>query len=433
LVYSTYLGGSSFDEGYAIAVDAATGNAYVTGYTDSPSFPTTPGAFQTTFKGGSGDAFVTQLNPEGSALVYSTYLGGTGSDTGFGIALGAGGNAYVTGGTDSTNFPTTAGAFTSGGNGDAFVTKLNSAGAGLVFSTYLGGTGFDEGLAIAVDTSGNAYVTGDTDSTDFPTTAGAFPSGGTGNAFVTKLSSAGSLSYSTYLGGNGSDQGNGIAVDTFGNAYVTGVTDSTNFPSTAGPFGTGGGGDAFVTALNPTGTALVFFTYLGGTNLDRGMGISVDAMPSPNAYVVGITNSNDFPTTSLAFDTTFNGGFDDAFVAMIANMVPAPPGGQETTGQVSGGGYINVGTSGAQGTFGLEAHRKTLGGPVRGTVEYHNHLTGADLHGIVNSLSVNLEPGMNADKFTIKYCTIAGPPASGCTTDGAPSNNVIVGGNLQVH
>ena len=445
----------------------------MTGVTGSTNFPTTVGVFQTAFGGGLTDAFVTKLNPAGSGasdLVYSTYLGGSGSDTGFGIALGASGNAYVTGSTDSANFPTTAGAFTSGGNGDAFVTKLNPAGAGLDFSTYLGGTGSDEGLAIAVDASGNAYVTGDTDSSNFPTTGGVFQTafGGTGDAFVTKFSSTGALSYSTYLGGNGTDQGNGIAVDTSGNAYVTGFTGSTNFPTTTGAFPTGGGGDAFVTALGPTGVTLVFSTYLGGTGGDTGTGIAVDAMSSPNAYVVGITESttdefgtttDDFPTTPGAFDTTFNGGFDDAFVAKIAGIVPGPPGGQETAAKVTGGGFITVGLSG-KGTFGLEAHRKTLNDPVHGTVEYHNHLTGAALHGIVNSLSVDQtthtfhlagtcrsgsscavfqvdgqdvkEPGKNADKFRITYCTIAGPPATGCTTDGAPSD-VIVSGNIQVH
>ena len=470
LSYSTYLGGMEFDEGRGITVDATTGEAYVTGFTNSFDFPTIAGSFQTAFAQGNGDAFVTKLNATGSALVYSTYLGGSGSDTGFGIALGTGGNAYVTGSTDSIDFPTTGGAFQTafgGGLGDAFVTKLNPFGAGLDYSTYLGGTRSDEGFAIAVDTGGNAYVTGDTDSTDFPTTTGAFqtvigsPAEFVGDAFVTKLNATGSaLSYSTYLGGDGSDQGNGIAVDTSGNAYVTGFTGSTNFPTTTGAFPTGGGGDAFVTALGPTGVTLVFSTYLGGTGGDMGMGITVDAMSSPNAYVVGITQSTDFMTTPGAFDTMFNGGFDDAFVAKIAGIVPGPPGGQETASKVSGGGFITVGLSG-KGTFGLEAHRKTLNDPVHGTVEYQNHLTGAALHGIVNSLSVDqttrtfhlagtcrsgsscavfqvdgqdvAEPGKNADKFTIRYCTIAGPPAAGCTTDGAPPNNVIVRGNLQVH
>ena len=230
-----------------IAVDTS-GNAYVTGYTCSSDFPTTAGAFQTTFGGGLTDAFVTELNPTGSGLVYSTYLGGSGYDDGFGIAVDASGNAYVTGFTDSTDFPTTAGAFqtTFGGFGDAFVTELNPTGSGLVYSTYLGGSDDDEGYGIAVDTSGNAYVTGYTHSSDFPTTAGAFQTtyGGDRDAFVTKLNPTGSgLVYSTYLGGSDCDFGVGIAVDTSGNAYVTGITFSSDFPTTAGAFQTTLGGD----------------------------------------------------------------------------------------------------------------------------------------------------------------------------------------------
>src|SRR5439155_1437094 len=233
-----------FDEGLGIAVDAA-GNAYVTGLTDSTNFPTTAEAFQAAFGGGGGDAFVTKLNPTGSALVYSTYLGGSGSDQGLGIAVDASGNAYVTGGTRSTDFPTTPGVFetTPSSVGDGFVTKLNPTGATLVYSTYLGGSGSDEGRSIAVDASGNAYVTGNTVSSNFPTTAGAFQtkigSSGFFDAFVTKLNPTGAaLVYSTYLGGSGRDEGVGIAVDTAGNAYVTGVTVSSNFPTTAGAFQT---------------------------------------------------------------------------------------------------------------------------------------------------------------------------------------------------
>src|SRR5438876_4733365 len=202
-------------------------------------------------------------------LFYSTYLGGGGDDVGNSIAVDESGDAYVTGQIDSTNFPTTPGAFqaTSMGGGDAFVPKHNATGSGRVYSTYLGGSNFDAGRGIAVDASGNAYVTGGTASTDFPTTPGAFqttPSGG-GDAFVTKLNSTGSLLlYSTYL--HGAD-GESIAVDAAGNAYVTGDADSTNFPTTTGAFQTASGGalDAFVTKLNQTGTALVYSTYLGGS------------------------------------------------------------------------------------------------------------------------------------------------------------------------
>ena len=213
------------------------GNAFVTGQTLSSDFPTTPGAFQTTL-GGSHDAFVTKLNSTGTNLLYSTYLGGSIPDYGNGIAVDTSGNAYVTGYTSSSDFPTTPGAFqTTYTYVDAFVTKLNATGTGLLYSTYLGGSGGDLGWGIAVDTSGNAYVTGQAQSsTDFPTTAGAFQTtyGGREDVFVTKLNSAGpNLLYSTYLGGSDFDYGNGIAVDFSGNAYVTGVTYSDDFPTTS--------------------------------------------------------------------------------------------------------------------------------------------------------------------------------------------------------
>jgi hypothetical protein len=283
LVYSTYLGGNGDDQGYGIAVDAS-GSAYVTGYTFSTDFPTTPGAFQSTFPGGGINVFVTKLDPTGSAPLYSTYLGGSGDDTGRGIAVDSSGNAYVTGITTSTNFPTTPGAFQTTKSGcsfctNVFVMKLNPIGsAPLVYSTYLGGSGNNQGYGIVVDTLGNAYVTGYTTSTNFPTTPGAFQTayagGGLGNAFVTKLNPTGSapLVYSTYLGGNGDDQGYGIAVDTLGTAYVTGATRSTNFPTTPGAFQTAFGGKsyyAFVTKLNPTGSVLAYSTYLGGSGEDQ--------------------------------------------------------------------------------------------------------------------------------------------------------------------
>src|SRR5208337_3331284 len=243
--YSTCLGGSNFDSGQRIAVDSS-GNAYVTGQTNSSDFPTTTGAVQTSLAG-TYNAFVTKLNPSGSALVYSTYIGGNGWDGGSDIAVDSSGDAYVTGFTDSSNFPTTAGALQSSlaGVENAFVTKLNPTGSALVYSTYLGGSFFDSSYAIAVDSSGNAYVAGSTESGNFPTTAGAFQTSlvGYANAFVTKLNPAGSgLVYSTYLGGSYADEGLVIAVDSSGNAYVTGDTGSSDFPTTAGAFQTTFGG-----------------------------------------------------------------------------------------------------------------------------------------------------------------------------------------------
>ena len=317
LVYSTYLGGSDIDEGNGIAVDTS-GNAYIIGYTESGDFPTTAGAFQTTY-GGGPDAFVTKLNPTGSGLVYSTYLGGSDYDYGGGIAVDTSGNAFVTGLTFSSNFPTTLGAFQmTYGGADAFVTKLNPTGSGLVYSSYLGGSGLEEGNAIAVGDSGNAYITGYTGSGDFPTTAGAFQTAfrGLSDVFVTEVSSTGSgLVYSTYLGGSDIDRGYGIAVDTSGNAYVAGFTESGDFPTTAGAFQTAlsGGYDAFVTKLNPTGSGLVYSTYLGGSDYDYGGGIAVDT--SGNTFVTGITFSANFPTTAGAFQTTLDG--QDVFVTEL--------------------------------------------------------------------------------------------------------------------
>jgi len=316
LVYSTYLGGIGFDKGTGIAVDAS-GNAYVTGYTNSSNFPTTTGSAQTAY-GGSGDAFVAKLKPDGSALVYSTYLGGSGADFGLGIALDSSGEAYVTGSTQSTNFPTapSPGALQTANHGvsDAFVAKVKADGSGLVYSTYLGGSGADSAQGIAVDSSGAAYVTGYTYSPDFPTaptgsaiqaqcggfSSGPPPSCASADVFVAKLSAAGSaLVYSTYLGGSGTDRGFAIAVDSLGSAYVTGDSDSTDYPATVGALQgiNAGKADAFVAKLNPTGTTpLVYFTFLGGSDIEQGTGIAVDSATPPNAYVTGSTTSTNFPT-----------------------------------------------------------------------------------------------------------------------------------------
>ncbi len=324
LVYSTYLGGSNYDDGFGIAVDSA-GSAYVTGATLSSDFPTAS-PLQPSFRGtrNLGDAFVAKLSAAGSALVYSTYLGGTNGERGAGIAVDSGGNAYITGSTGSPDFPTAHPiqvALT--GPADAFVVKLNSTGSALVYSTFLGGSSFDEGFGIAADPAGNAYVTGQTLSPDFPTAPAlqAVFGGGisAGNAFVAKLNPNGSaLVYSTYLGGSGGDTagdtGWGIAVDPSGNAYVTGGTGSTDFP-TADPLQAvpNGFGDAFVAKLNPTGSALVYSTYLGGSNSDIGSGIAVDS--AGNAYVTGRTFSPDFPTASPL--QAVYGGVEDGFVAKL--------------------------------------------------------------------------------------------------------------------
>ncbi len=382
LVYSTYIGGSSGDEGSGITVDAD-GNAYVTGTTFSGNFPTTAGAFQSTGGNpGSGNAFVTKLNSNGSGLVYSTYLGGSGTDQGFGIAVDADRNAYVTGTTFSGNFPTTAGAVQSTvgnpGDGNAFVTKLNSNGSGLVYSTYLGGSGSDYGHGIAVDADGNAYVTGTTDSGNFPTTTRAFQPtlSGSSDAFVTKLDPTGSaLVYSTYLGGSDSDWGYGIAVDADRDAFVTGTTFSGNFPTAARAFQPtlSGSSDAFVTKLDPTGSALVYSTHLGGSGGEVGYGIAVDADCS--AYVTGATRSIDFPTTPGAFQSTpgDSGGFGDAFVtklhatgsALVYSSFLGGSGGEGGYGiavDAAGNAYVAGGTSSTNFPTTAGAFQTTLSG-----------------------------------------------------------------------
>jgi hypothetical protein len=313
-VYSTYLGGSGDDIAFGIAIDSS-GNAYVTGWTNSGDYDVTPGAFQTKYEVQS-DVFVTKLNASGSGLVYSTYLGGSGDDIGIGIAIDSIGNAYVTGFANSTDYDVTPGAFQTtfgGGKYDAFVTKLNASGSDLVYSTYLGGSGEDGGNDIAVDESGNAYVTGYTYSTDFDVTPGAFQTtfgGGKYDAFVTKLNATGrGLAYSTYIGGNDRDEGRGIAIDSCGNAYVTGLTNSTNYtviPRTFQIKFGGGDYDAFVTKLNASGSGLAFYTYIGGSGDDRGQGIAIDV--SGNTYVTGFTNSADFIVTPGAFQTAYGGG-----------------------------------------------------------------------------------------------------------------------------
>jgi Beta-propeller repeat len=317
ILYSTYLGGSGDDRGFSIAVDGS-GNAYVTGWTSSPNFPTVA-AFQPSFGGGGRDAFVAKLNPFGNALVFSTFLGGSGFDSGNGIAIDGSG-VYVTGSTSSANFLVAA-AFqaTLGGGQDGFVTKLNAAGNGVIYSTYLGGSLDDRGSSIAVDSSGFAYVAGNTSSFNFPIASALQSSnGGATDAFVTKLSATGSaLIYSTYLGGSGVENvelGRSIAVDSANNAYITGMTASVNFP-TFQPLqaSLGGSNDAFVVKLNAAGTAFVYSTYVGGSSIDYGESIAVDG--SGNAYVAGFTSSPDFPSVNA--DQPAIGGSYDAFIAKL--------------------------------------------------------------------------------------------------------------------
>ncbi len=348
LVYATFLGGDSQDYvGYdAIAVDGD-GNAYITGLTFSDNFPVTQGAYDVSHDYDT-DSFVSKLSPSGNALIYSTFLGGNGGDCKdypadpvCAIAVDEAGYVYVTGTTWSTNFPTTEGAYdrTFNGDYDIYISKLNTTGAGLVYSTYLGGYEEDQSFGIDIDDTGSGYITGHTVSSDFPTTSGAFDTtyngSGTswqgGDAFVVKLNSAGThLTYATFLGGSDPDRGQGIVAGEDGNAYVTGETSSPDFPTTPGAFDRVCGDtgncdedanqniyweDAFVVKLNNTGTNLIYSTFLGGGSNDTGHTVKVDT--TGNAYVAGDTWSSDFPVTASAFDTDFNGGYGDVFVAEV--------------------------------------------------------------------------------------------------------------------
>lgn len=350
--YASFLGGSGDDarDSVSVAVDAS-GNAYIASGTTSSNFPVIAGAVQPAFGGGPaicdqgpsfcGDAFVTKINASGTAIVYSTYLGGNDSDYAYGLAVDAAGNAYVGGLTKSVNFPVTAGVFQPnfGGFpspcedwvcGDAFITKLNATGSALVYSSYLGGSGNEHPEGLVVDAQGNAYLAGDTGSADFPTTPGAYQrqfkgvdacggrSGATvfcHNAFVTKVNPTGTkLVYSTYLGGSGNDGAGGIAVDAAGHAAAVGSTCAADFPVTASAFQktNAGGCDIFVSVFSPTGGQLIYSTFFGGTGYDATYGASVDS--SGNVYIGGLTYSPDLPVTGGSAQTVY-GGNGDAVVA----------------------------------------------------------------------------------------------------------------------
>lgn len=368
LLYSTYLGGSRDDAAFGIAIDS-TGNAYVTGFTLSADFPATSGAFQTTYQGSSGqatfpragapfisagDAFVAKFSASGQKI-YATYLGGSGDDCGLAIAVDSAGAAYVSGATLSRNFPVSATAFQKafGGAdtsnnpffnlGDAFLAKLNPAGSGLVYATYFGGAGDDWALGVAVDAAGGAYITGASSSLTIPNTRPVRPYRGPrqatiadqliGDGFAARFSADGSmLVYFTYLGGSLDDSGGAIAVDSAGNAFVTGQTASLDFPvtqdATQSSYSGSDGetfnqriGDAFLSELNPNGE-LVFSTFLGGTRDDAGLGIAIGT--GGYVYVSGVTMSANFPVTKNATQATYGG--ENGTAATAADGLGAPLG-----------------------------------------------------------------------------------------------------------
>jgi hypothetical protein len=347
LDYVTYLGGNAADFGLAIAIDGS-GDAFVTGSTSSPNFPVlpNPGAFQVGNDGCitagttttcTADAFVTELNPTGTGLVYSTYLGGSAADSGQAIAVDSQGYCYVGGYTNSTDFPTQAPLqSSSGGGSDGFITELKPGGQAVVFSTYWGGSGNDEILGLALDSQGSIYVTGQTQSDDFPTAGNTYQAsyGGNGDAFLSKFASPdksgqnGSTKvYSTYLGGSQADQGNGVAVDSSGDAIVVGYTQSSDFPSLdpmqtipgisgAGTCGTVTCSDAFITKFGPSG-APVYSTYLGGSQNDAAQAVALDSSGTP--YIAGSTDSPNFPVISGAIQSVYagSGTSGNAFVAKV--------------------------------------------------------------------------------------------------------------------
>ncbi len=316
-IYSTYIGGSGLDRGDCITVDS-NGNAYIVGRVDSASvnFPTTVGSFQPTYRGGDFDGFVTKLNADGNALVYSSYLGGNDNDSAVGIAVDSAFNAFITGGTKSSDYPTTPNAYQTSiaGDTDAFVTKLNPAGSTSIYSTLVGGLSTDRGSSLAVDANGSAFLGGLTRSTDFPTVNG-FQNANAGafDAFVLKLNNDGTdLLFATYLGGSGDDRAFGLALDGANNCYIAGQTSSNNFPVANALYPTFGGSfDAFVAKIDSAGTKL-YATYLGGTADDRATAIAVGAN---QPYITGFTSSSNFPTSNAIQNT--NAGGTDAFISKL--------------------------------------------------------------------------------------------------------------------
>ena len=315
LTFSTYLGGTGSEDGSGIAVDAQ-GNIYVAGSTASPNFPLL-NPYQPKYGGGPWDAFVTKFDPTGTSLLYSTYLGGSGDDRGYTIALDSAGNAYVSGVTTSTDFPLASPIQpVHGGVLDAYLSKLSPDGSTLLYSTYLGGSGNDYAGKVALDSAGNIYLTCEVYSTNFPTFKAIQPTlSGSADATITKLNPSGSaLIYSTYLGGTREEGGYGIAADDAGNAYVTGVTWSSNFPlvNPYQPSFGGGGYDAFVTKVDPSGNSLLFSTFLGGSGNDAGEEIKLH---SGQAYIAGLTNSSNFPLVNPIQPAL--AGSHDAFVTKM--------------------------------------------------------------------------------------------------------------------
>jgi hypothetical protein len=325
VIFSTFIGGQAFDNLWDMKRDK-NGNWVFCGTSPGFGYPITTGAYSTEVEGNSDDAFLSKLSADGSQMIFSTFFGGNMQELCQGLAIDNNDNILIVGSTSSDNLPITVGALNEtlnlGGTSqesDVFVSKFNSAGASLIYSTYLGGTETELGRSIAVDQEGNAYITGLTSSFLFPTTAGAFSSNYSGqvDAFVSKINASGTqLLYSTYVGGNSNEEVRKIVVRTDGSAFVIGTTFSSNFPTTTGAIQTFRSGirDAFVFRLNQTGSGMIYSTFVGGNELEDGNAISVDEQN--NAYITGFTRSDNFPVTANVFNGSFGGG-EDAFISKI--------------------------------------------------------------------------------------------------------------------
>jgi hypothetical protein len=318
LDYGTFLGGTNADQINGIAVDSS-GDTFLAGETASGNFPTSSSAYDSS-KSGTEDAFVTELNPSGTAVIYSTYLGGSGTDVANAIAVDSSGNAYVTGSTTSNNFPThNAFQSSNGGGQDAFITKLNSTGSGLLYSSYFGDSGSDEGLGIAVDNSGTAYMVGQVYVTTTFSLLGLLPLGSssTDDGFIVEVdttkSGNSSAPFDALLAGSNSTAATSVAVDGSGDIYIGGWTQSSDFPTTGNAYkgSFSGGTDGFLTVYNSSDN-VTYSTYLSGSGTS-----SVNALalgPTDNVYLTGWT-SGGLPTTAGAYQSTYGGGTDDAFVS----------------------------------------------------------------------------------------------------------------------
>ena len=427
--YSTYLGGNGVDIVNGIAVDMATPpNAYVAGETASTDFPGTSSSTIQPSNAGADDAFVTKLNGTGTALVYSTYLGGSNEDLGTGIALDSSGNAYVTGITVSTNFPTTSGVFqkTAGGFDDSFVAEIESGGTTLVYATYLGGSLSDDAVGIAVDSAGDAYVTGSTGSINFPTANAAQNAlGGNSatNAFVTKLNpGATTLLFSTYYGGALDDSATGITLDSLGDAYITGQATSPTFPVVNSfQSALSGSADAFVSEFNNTGS-VVYSSFYGGTGIENAFpgtsaalgGIAVDA--NDNAYIVGNTNSTTGLQVVGGVQTTYAGGMADGFLAKIGaapadfSVVVSPSSTSVPSGSTTS--PITVTVSSLNSSYGQAVNLSCSGLPSKAVCHFTN---------------ASVTPGSSAATSTLTIATNGASSANVHLPSGSRRTQIVAG------